>query len=83
MIMKVEKITNVTVEKNTLKREASELISNGIMKMLEKNNAHSVENCSSHKKPFFKHIRNIHNIDQNPRLKCKYCQKSYQKYYLL
>ena len=50
MIMKVEKITNVTVEKNTLKREASELISNGIMKMLEKNNAHSVENCSSHKK---------------------------------
>lgn len=48
--MKVEKITNVTVEKNTLKREASELISNGIMKMLEKNNAHSVENCSSHKK---------------------------------
>ena len=47
MIMKVEKITNVTVEKNTLKREASELISNGIMKMLEKNNFPHCVHCSS------------------------------------
>ena len=49
--MKAEKITNATTaEKNTLKRKALELISNGNMKTSEMKNAISAANYFSPKK---------------------------------